>query len=104
MLQDQKRPERVVAGTGRAGVREWADPEDLGWPRRRVIDHINGQDLLECGHPLAATRTIDHYKVFIYGRRCPVCHAMSKRNPEAEIRAHREFLQRFGRRSSLLES
>ena len=102
-VQDQNRPQRI-AGTRKVSVREWADPEDLGWPRRRVIDHINGRDLLECGHPLTATMTIDHYKVFIYGRRCPVCHAQSNRDPEAEIRAHREFLQRFGQRPNLPES
>jgi hypothetical protein len=57
---------------------------------------VDGEDLLECGHPLPASVTDEHYKVFIYGRRCPVCHTPA-RDPEAEIRAHEEFLNQFAR-------
>jgi hypothetical protein len=84
-------------------VREWADPDDLQWPLRRVIDSVNGEDLLECGHPLSANMNDDHFKVFIYGRRCPICLAVSNRDVEAEIKAHRAFLERFGKQPDLLQ-
>jgi hypothetical protein len=86
-----------------ANAQEWAEPDDLEWPVRRVIDNVDGQDLLECGHPLMANMTGDHYKVFIYGRRCPICHADSARDIEAEIRAHRQFLEQFAKPPSLLD-
>jgi hypothetical protein len=73
-------------------VREWADPEDLYWPLRRVIDHIDGRDLLECGHPMPPG-VADQPSA---GRRCPVCYAESRRDPDAEISAHKEFMTRFG--------
>jgi hypothetical protein len=84
-------------------VREWAEPIDLKWPLRRVIDHINGKDLLECGHPLPTIMAADRDPVFIYARRCPICHAASARDPKAEITARQQFLDRFARRPNRLD-
>lgn len=74
---------------------EWADPEDVSWPLRRVIDRVDGRDLLECGHPLPGSQSADPDS----SRHCPVCYADSQRDTGAEIRAHQEFLARFDRQT-----
>ena len=89
---------------GTAAAPEWAEPEDLEWPLRRVIDQVDRYDLLDCGHQLVADVSEDHYKVFVYGRRCPVCHADSGRDQVAELRAYQEFLRQFGWRPKPLLS
>jgi hypothetical protein len=77
---------------------EWADPEDLAWPSRRVIDRLDGVDLLECGHPLPAAPGAGSAPAAPHHRPCPACHAAASRDPQEEVRAHREFLTRFGAR------
>jgi hypothetical protein len=71
------------------------DTEQTEWPSRRVIGNVGGEDVLECGHRLPAGLVDEHYKVFVYGRRCSFCHAAGERDLEAEIRAHQRFLGRI---------